>query len=120
MKRYIEHLKTRPPHERHRFSLSAAAVIVGVIFVAWISTLGMRLSQESSQPSADTDNSGASLVAAVSDAVGAISQKASDLKSGISSVGGSDMDWNTPTSTVVLPPAPAATVIDVPTTTDQE
>ena len=43
MRRYLEHIRSREPHERRRHALGLASVITGVFFVAWVATLGVRL-----------------------------------------------------------------------------
>ncbi len=45
MKKFIERVKQRPPHERREVAMRIAATITGVIFVGWVATLGMRLTQ---------------------------------------------------------------------------
>lgn len=43
MKKYLEKMRQKDPHERHREAMRISGVITGVIFVGWISTLGFRL-----------------------------------------------------------------------------
>lgn len=43
MKRYIEHIQTREPHERRTHALRVSSAVVAVVFVGWIATLGLRL-----------------------------------------------------------------------------
>ena len=125
MRRYIEQLKARPSHEKRRFSLHASAVIVGIIFVGWISTLGMRLARDSSgaQVAGADDNNGPHLVAAVQEAGSAISQQGGQIRAAVSGLGQSQMNWtsanadasdSTATAPRAVPATPSATVIEVP------
>ena len=125
MRRYIEQLQKRHPHEKRRFSLNAAAIIVGFIFVVWISTLGVRLTQQiSDSTSSGNDNNssssgnGSSLVAAVADAGSALVRQAGHLTAEVSSIGAGNMNWDGSTTTSAATPVGTATVIEVPTTTD--
>jgi len=43
MKKMIENVKQRPPHERREFAMRVALSVTGVIFVGWLATLGVRL-----------------------------------------------------------------------------
>jgi hypothetical protein len=43
MKRYIEKIQAKPPHERRETALRIATSVTGVIFVGWLATLGVRL-----------------------------------------------------------------------------
>ncbi|HEV8677429.1 MAG TPA: hypothetical protein VN701_01175 [Candidatus Paceibacterota bacterium] len=43
MKKYIEQVRQRPPHERRQAALKIAASVSGVIFLGWLATLGVRL-----------------------------------------------------------------------------
>lgn len=42
MKRYLEHIKSKPPHERRQHAMQISAGIMALVFVAWISTIGLR------------------------------------------------------------------------------
>jgi hypothetical protein len=44
VKKYIENLKQKPPHERRQAAMRLSLGITGVIFVGWLATLGVRLS----------------------------------------------------------------------------
>jgi len=44
MKKYIQHVQdTHTPHERRQVAMRIAAVVTGLLFVAWLATLGVRL-----------------------------------------------------------------------------
>ena len=43
MKKYFDHIKQKPTHQRRQHSMQAAGVATAVVFVIWIGTLGMRL-----------------------------------------------------------------------------
>ena len=67
MRRYIEQLHAKEPHQKREFAAHAAAALTGVIFLVWISTLGARLASGGVAPTlAGTDAS--SLVAATAQA----------------------------------------------------
>lgn len=43
MRRYIEHIRSKDPHERRTHALRWAGVVTALFFVAWLGTLPMRL-----------------------------------------------------------------------------
>ena len=43
MRRYIEHIQTKDPHERRAHALRIAGALTAVVFVGWVGTLGLRL-----------------------------------------------------------------------------
>ena len=43
MRRYIEHIRSKEPHERRAHALRAAGVITALFVVAWVATLPARL-----------------------------------------------------------------------------
>ena len=43
MKRYIEHMQTKDPHQRRTHAMQVAGALTAVVFVVWITTLGFRL-----------------------------------------------------------------------------
>jgi hypothetical protein len=43
MKKFIENVRQRPPHERREVAFRIAASLTGVIFLGWLATLGFRL-----------------------------------------------------------------------------
>ena len=59
MKRYLEHIKSKEPHEQRRHALAVAGAIVGVFALAWVATLPARLGAISaaSQPDPNVDYS---------------------------------------------------------------
>ncbi len=54
MKKFIESVKQRPPHERRQVAMRIAASITGVIFIGWVATLGVRLSTPSEKTAEQT------------------------------------------------------------------
>lgn len=58
MKAYIERMKEeRTAHERRRFAMRVAAICTALIFIAWITTLGLRLGHQGEQsPTVNTAN----------------------------------------------------------------
>lgn len=44
MRKYLEHMQNKDPHERRAHALRVAGAVVAVVFVGWLGTLGMRLS----------------------------------------------------------------------------
>jgi hypothetical protein len=55
MKNYIAHIKTKPPHERRQHAMQLSAGIIAVVFVVWISTIGLRFASTPAQ-TADSNN----------------------------------------------------------------
>lgn len=49
MRRYIEQLHTKDPHERRAHAMRVALGITGAIFFVWITTLSVRLASQSAQ-----------------------------------------------------------------------
>jgi hypothetical protein len=44
MKRYIQYVQdTHTPHERRQVALRISVIVTGLLFVAWLATLGVRL-----------------------------------------------------------------------------
>lgn len=63
MKKYIAYLKNEhTPHERRAVALRIAGVFTALLFVVWVSTLGLTLSQ-SSVPQVEFTNTAATLIA---------------------------------------------------------
>jgi len=48
MKRYLQHIKTKSPHHRRQFAMQIAGCLTAVVFVGWLTTLGVRLSSSGS------------------------------------------------------------------------
>lgn len=44
MKRYIEHMQSKPTHQRRQHALQVATVVTAVVFVGWLASLGVRIS----------------------------------------------------------------------------
>lgn len=49
MKRYLEHIRQKPTHERRQHAVQVASVITGMIFIGWLGTLGVRMSSGSAE-----------------------------------------------------------------------
>jgi hypothetical protein len=47
MKRYIENLQQKEPHERRVHAMTLAGVLTAAIFFVWITTLGLRYTSSS-------------------------------------------------------------------------
>jgi hypothetical protein len=62
MKRYLEHIKSKPPHERRQHAAQISAGIVAVVFVVWISTIGLRFASTPSQTAGGDNNQLANIV----------------------------------------------------------
>ncbi len=65
MKNFITRMKEqKSPHERRQFALQVAGTLTALIFVVWVSTLGVRLAQSSAQSANEAvSNTAATLVA---------------------------------------------------------
>ena len=64
MKKYLEHIKSKSPHDRRQHAAQLSAGIVAVVFVVWISTIGLRFAT----PSQTADNGSSQLANIVSGA----------------------------------------------------
>ena len=64
MKNYIEHMKSKTPHERRRHAMQMASVITGLLVVVWITTLGVRFASTPPQTANTDDPSQLAAVAA--------------------------------------------------------
>ena len=42
MKKYLEHIKSKPPHERRQHAMQLSAGVMALVFVVWVSTIGLR------------------------------------------------------------------------------
>jgi hypothetical protein len=65
MKRYIQHIKSKPPHDRRQHAMQLSAGVVAIVFVVWISTIGIRFA---SSPSEVAEGSGSQLANIISGA----------------------------------------------------
>ncbi|HWB34131.1 MAG TPA: hypothetical protein VG753_02340 [Candidatus Paceibacterota bacterium] len=66
MKAYIQKLQDeKTPHERRQLALQVAGVVTALLFVGWLGTLGVRLSELSTAASQQTagGNAAATLIA---------------------------------------------------------
>lgn len=43
MKKYFKHIQNKPPHERRQHAVQIASIFTALVFVVWITTLGVRL-----------------------------------------------------------------------------
>ncbi len=66
MRKYLAHIKSKSPHDRRQHAAQLSAGIVAIVFVVWISTIGLRFA---STPS-DTANNGSSQLANIVSGVG--------------------------------------------------
>jgi hypothetical protein len=64
MKRYIARLQEeKTPHERRQYALRVATGLTAILFVGWVATLGMRLSQSARVTSEQLQNTASSIIA---------------------------------------------------------
>ncbi|MDB5225083.1 MAG: hypothetical protein JWL87_35 [Candidatus Adlerbacteria bacterium] len=56
MKKYLDHIKTKEPHERRQHAMQIAGVVTAGVFAIWITTLGFRLSSDETQLAQDDTN----------------------------------------------------------------
>ena len=96
--RYIDHINSKPTHERRKHAAQVAMAITGVVFLGWLGTLGMRLSGGSAAVASDSSANETQFANVVSaqDGSGATLQVASttdgtDLSSGSDSSGPGSM-----------------------------
>lgn len=47
--KYLEHIKSKTPHERRQHATQIAGVAVAGIFLVWVTTLGVRLAVPAGQ-----------------------------------------------------------------------
>ena len=47
MKKYYDHVMDKEPHERRQHAIQIASVFTALVFVVWITTLGVRLANTS-------------------------------------------------------------------------
>lgn len=116
MRRIIEHIQNKPPHEKRHFSMQASAILVGMIFLGWISTLGLRLSDTNTPTVARASDQNIGLVAAVYGASSMISEQVGKIRATVASVGQGSVSWDGTgqTSAAVQPPVPSASVLAIP------
>ncbi len=53
MRRYIEHVQSKEPHERRQHAMRLAGAVTAAVFVVWVTTLGLRLSSSNTEVAAD-------------------------------------------------------------------
>lgn len=66
IKKYIEYIQTRPTHERRAVAMQISGVITAILMVAWVSSIGVRLAQHSSdiaQGASQVSSAAATLIA---------------------------------------------------------
>ena len=85
MRRYIEHIKSKEPHEQRRHALGVAGIVAGVFALAWVATLPARLGAISASEASDP-NTDYSQAAAVAGAQAAQSQGAPGVEVATTSV----------------------------------
>ena len=70
MKKYLDYIKSKSPHERRQHAMQLSTGIIAVIFVAWISTIGLRFASTPPQTADDGtgSNSGVTQLANVASA----------------------------------------------------
>lgn len=57
MKKYFNHIQNKPPHERRQHAIQIATVFTALVFVVWITTLGVRLANTSGVVAQNPDGS---------------------------------------------------------------
>jgi hypothetical protein len=62
MKKYFNHIKSKSPHERRQHAMQIAGILTALMFVVWVSTLGVRFA---STPPQTADSGDASQLANV-------------------------------------------------------
>ncbi len=65
MRRYLEHMHSREPHERRKHALHVATIVTSLVFVGWAATLGMRLGGDSVVAQEETNTQSAAAIQAV-------------------------------------------------------
>jgi len=58
MKKYFNHIQNKPPHERRQHAVRVASMFTALVFVGWITTLGVRLANTSGVIVQNPDGSG--------------------------------------------------------------
>jgi hypothetical protein len=66
MKRYLDHIKSKPTHERRQHAMQMSAAILVLVFLVWISTLGLRFASPAQTADANDGTQTASVVQASS------------------------------------------------------
>ena len=61
IRRYMQQVKTFSAHERREFSIRAAGVITGVLFIIWLATFSLRLVSTGESQNTNTQNTAATL-----------------------------------------------------------
>ena len=64
MKNYFTHLMSKTPHERRRHSMQVAGLVTCLVFLVWITTLGVRFAGTPPQTATTDDPSQLAAVAA--------------------------------------------------------
>ena len=55
MKNYFTHMSTKSAHERRTHAMQVAGIVTALVFVVWISTLGIRFASTTPPQTADSD-----------------------------------------------------------------
>jgi hypothetical protein len=67
MKKYFDHMRSKSPHERRQHAMQVAGIITALVFVVWVSTLGVRFASTPPQTASNTDASQLANVVAAGD-----------------------------------------------------
>ena len=64
--KYLDHMHTKPTHERRQHAMRVAGVVTALVFAGWVTTLGMRLGTGSGDAQvAETSSTNSDQTAAV-------------------------------------------------------
>jgi hypothetical protein len=64
MNRYLKHMHGKPTHERRQHAMKIAAVLTALVFVGWVTTLGLQLGSSNNAPTQVAGSDAASQTAA--------------------------------------------------------
>lgn len=62
MKNYLTHIKSKSTHDRRQHAAQLSAGIVAVVFVVWISTIGIRFATNPSDVAGNNGNQLANII----------------------------------------------------------
>ena len=56
MSKYLEHIRSKDPHDRRQHAMQLSSGILAIVFLVWITTIGWRFSQIPAQSPNDSTN----------------------------------------------------------------
>ena len=107
---HLEKLHNKPSHEKRRHAMQISAVLTGLVFLGWLTTLGPRIVAQlspSDDTTTDSRSAGKDVFGMIASVGAALSGQPAPAKSGLSAAQG-DAASSTVDASAVPAPTPAS------------